>query len=268
MAPTFTQFSRHAEVLAASLPTDASMLVVAGGDGTLSEVVNGLMQRPPEQRPPVLLIPAGSGNDVARMLGLQRTPAEVERRVFHPGSHTWDVIKASLTGPSQQTLTRYGINVLSTGITAEVLRIFNRMMRRLPPDVGYAAAGVLAFSRYRAQPMEIIVDDYTQSYSPLVVAIANSRWFGSGIGIAPQAIADDGLLNLTTAHNIGSLGFLGLLPKLRKGAVLSDSRIRYSTGRCVQLRTPNPLGVEMDGEFIGFTPLTVEVIPNAIRLIT
>jgi diacylglycerol kinase family enzyme len=209
------------------------------------------MQRPPEQRPPVLLIPAGSGNDVARMLGLQRTPAEVERRVFHPGSHTWDVIKASLTGPSQQTLTRYGINVLSTGITAEVLRIFNRMMRRLPPDVGYAAAGVLAFSRYRAQPMEIIVDDYTQSYSPLVVAIA-----------------DDGLLNLTTAHNIGSLGFLGLLPKLRKGAVLSDSRIRYSTGRCVQLRTPNPLGVEMDGEFIGFTPLTVEVIPNAIRLIT
>lgn len=262
-----TQHQHHAEELAAALPADASLLVVAGGDGTLSEVVNGLMSRPPQQRPPVLLVPGGSGNDVARMLGLQRTLADIERRLFQPGYHAWDVIKASLTDPSQQQRTRYGINVLSTGITAEVLSIFNRMMRRLPPDVGYAAAGVLALSRYRAKPMQIIIDEVNQSGSPLLVAVANSRWFGSGIGIAPHAVPDDGVLNLTIANNIGALGFVSLLPALRTGAVITDDRIRYSTGRCVQIRTPSPLGIEMDGEFIGFTPLTVEVIPKAIRLV-
>ncbi len=267
VTPAFTQHPRHAEELAVALPADASLLVVAGGDGTLSEVVNGLMLRPREQRPPVLLIPGGSGNDVARMLQLRRTPTDLERRLRQALYVDWDVMKVTLCNSTRENRIRYGINVLSTGITAEVLSIFNRMMRRLPADVGYAAAGVLALSRFRAQPMHISIDNESQTGSPLVVAVANSRWFGSGIGIAPQAIPNDGRLNLTTANEIGALGFLGLLPKLRKGLVINDSRIGYAAGQYVQLRTETPLGVEMDGEIIGFTPATIEVIPGAIRLV-
>lgn len=265
---TFTEYARHAEELAAALPDDASCVIVAGGDGSVSEVVNGLMRRPQNLRPPVCILPSGSGNDAARMLRLRRSGHDVLERLARQRIVEWDVMKATLTGTSGQPVVRYGLNVLSTGITAEVLNIYNRMMRGLPPDVGYAAAAVLAFTRYRAQPVDLESDGHGISASPLLVAIANCQWFGSGIGIAPQAQPDDGLLNVTTAERIGPLGFIGILPQLRKGTVMIDDRIRYTTARSVQIRSKSPLGVEIDGEFSGFTPVRVEVIPKAVRIIT
>lgn len=266
--PIFTAYARHAEELAATIPDDVSRLIVVGGDGTVSEVVNGLMQRPQSLRPPVCILPSGSGNDAARMLFLRRSAREVLDRLALHRIVEWDVMKATLTGISGQPVVRYGLNVLSTGITAEVLSVYNRMMRRLPPDIGYAAAAVLAFTRYRAQPLDLEADGHTTSSSPLLVAIANCRWFGSGIGIAPQAVPDDGLLNVTIAREIGPLGFLRLLPRLRTGEVVDDTRVRYQSAKYVQLRTANPVGIEIDGEFCGYTPVQVEVIPKAIRLIT
>ncbi len=265
---SFTEYARHAEELAASLPEDASCVVVSGGDGTVSEVVNGLMKRPQSLRPPICILPSGSGNDAARMLRLRRSAQDVLERLNRSAVLEWDVMKATLTGMSGQPVVRYGLNVLSTGITAEVLSVYNRMMRGLPPDVGYAAAAVLAFTRYRVQRLDLEVDGHATSIRPLLVAVANCQWFGSGIGIAPQALPDDGVLNVTTAERIGPLGFLGILPQLRKGAVMMDDRIRYTAAGIVQIRSESPLGVEIDGEFSGFTPVRVEVIPTAIRIIT
>ncbi|MFM8771885.1 MAG: diacylglycerol/lipid kinase family protein, partial [Candidatus Kapaibacterium sp.] len=213
--PTFTAYARHAEELAALLPDEASRVIVVGGDGTVSEVINGLMRRPQSNRPPICILPSGSGNDAARMLGLRRSAGDVLERLAQQRIVEWDVMKATLTGTSGQPVVRYGINVLSTGITAEVLNVYNRMMRGLPPDIGYAAAAVLAFTRYRAQPVDLETDGQATSASPLLVAVANCQWFGSGIGIAPQARPDDGLLNVTTAERIGPLGFLVILPQLR-----------------------------------------------------
>lgn len=263
-----TQYPRHAEELAAGLPADASLLVVTGGDGTLSEVVNGLMQRPPAQRPPVLLIPGGSGNDVARMIGIRRSIPDVERRLAEPRIATWDVIKAELTSPLQEATTRYCINVMSAGITAEVSQLFNRSMRRLPPDIGYTLAALVSFARYRAGRVDLNADSMTTSGEMLLVAMANSRWFGSGIGIAPDAVPDDGKLNLTIAAGVSPLQFIGMIPRLRRARHVGHPGITYESATECRIGAEKPISVEIDGEFSGFTPLRVTVIPQAVRLVT
>ncbi len=268
VSPMLTQHPRHAEQLAAGLPADASLLVVTGGDGTLSEVVNGLMQRPPDQRPPVLLIPGGSGNDVARMIGIRRSIPDVERRLAEPRVATWDVIRAELTSPLQEATTRYCINVMSAGITAEVSQLFNRSMRRLPPDIGYTLAALLCFARYRAGRVDLDADTVQISRDMLLVAMANSRWFGSGIGIAPDASPDDGKMNLTVAAGVSPLQFVGMLPRLRRARHVSHPGIFYDSTTECRIGAERPIPVEIDGEFSGFTPLRVTVIPRAIQLVT
>lgn len=268
VSPMLTEYPRHAEELASTLPADASLLVVTGGDGTLSEVVNGLMRRAPAQRPPVLLIPGGSGNDVARMIGVRGSIPELERRLAEPRIATWDVIKAELTSPLQETVSRYCINVMSAGITAEVSQLFNRSMRRLPPDIGYTLAALVSFARYRAGRVDVDADSMKISREMLLVAMANSRWFGSGIGISPDAVPDDGKLNLTVAGGVSPLQFVGMLPRLRRARHVSHPGIVYDSTTECRIGAERPIPVEIDGEFSGFTPLRVTVIPQVIRLVT
>jgi len=267
----FTQYARHGEELAAALPSDASLLVVAGGDGTLSEVVNGLMQRPAHQRPAILLIPGGSGNDAARMLGLRSRAEDVQRRFRMRQLAAWDVLRAELKSPLQEPITRYCINVMSAGITAEVAQLYNRSMRRLPPDIGYTLAALLTFSRYQPGHVRLRfggnVEGESVSQELLLVALANNRWFGSGIGVAPHALPDDGQLALTIAAGVRPLQFLGMLPRLRRAQYSRHPGIAYRSSDECHVDSDAPIPVEIDGEFSGFTPLRVTVIPHAIQMV-
>lgn len=267
MEPTYTRHPRHAEELAATLPVDATLLVVSGGDGTISEVVNGLMQRPDARRPALFIIPGGSGNDTARMLNLRRDATEVERRLRERSTVQWDVIRAQITGRYDESITRYCINVMSTGITAEVSQLFNRTMRKLPPDIGYVLAAMVSFARYNPTGVHLRFDGGQTSARLLLVAMANNRWFGSGIGIAPQAVPDDGILNLTIAAGVSPLQFIGMLPRLRKAVEIGHPGVRYGASTTCQIDSESPIPVEIDGEFSGFTPLHATVIPRAITMV-
>ena len=233
----------------------------------MSEVVNGLMQRPREQRPPILIIPGGSGNDVARMLGVRRDAAEVERRILERQTTRWDVLRAELTSPLNEPDVRYCINVMSAGITADVSQVFNRSMRWLPPDLGYIAAALVSFSRFSPQFVRLRHDHAEVSQRLLLAVFANSRWFGSGMGVAPHAAPDDGVIDLTVAGSVSPLQFLGMIPRLRKAREVVNPEIRYLRATSGHLASEQPLPIEIDGEFSGFTPLKVTVIPKAITLV-
>ena len=101
----------------------------------------------------------------------------------------------------------------------------------------------------------------------LLTAVANSKWFGSGIGIAPHALPDDGILNLTLVKDVGPLTYARFLPQLMRGAAIKDPRIAYHTARECSITSDEPLPIEIDGEFVGYTPLQVRVHKRAIRLL-
>lgn len=259
-----TNYARHASALASSLPTDTSTLFVAGGDGTLHEVVHGLMQRAPEERPPILLLPLGSGNDTARMIGARATIADVQRRFASRNLLEWDVLECAVGSEGHL---RFCTNVLDVGFGGEVARRFNSSLRRLPARLGYVVATLQSFVRASPQQMKVVTERSTHSGDMLLTAIANSKWFGSGIGIAPHAQPDDGELDITLVKDVGPLTYLRFLPALMKGIAVQDPRIDYVRGTTCSVETSKPLPIEIDGEFAGFTPLTVKVHPKAVRLL-
>ena len=259
-----TSHPRHASELARDLPANTDILVVAGGDGTLHEVVDGLMQRPADLRPPILLLPLGSGNDTARMIGAKATIADAKRRLTAMNQLEWDVLECAVGNDRHK---RYCTNVLDVGFGGNVAQQFNSTFRKLPARIGYIAATLRAFVSARAQEITITTDDAEITAPMLMAAVANSKWFGSGIGIAPGALPHDGIADLTLITDVGILTYLRFLPQLIKGVAIADSRIQYLRSMRVTIRTESPLPIEIDGEFVGYTPLHVHVHRGAVRLL-
>lgn len=265
--PMFTDHAGHSVEMAEALPDDVTMVVAAGGDGTVNEVVNGLMSRPREKRPMLFIFPGGSGNDTARTLGLQRTVADIDRRLNNMATIEWDVFRADVHDHDHKPMTRYGINALSVGISAEVLRVYSRMAPVLPATFRYTLATIIALARNSAEYLDIQLDHCSLTQPVMLAAVANCRWFGAGIGISPQAVPHDGVLNLTVADYLSRSDFVKLLPTLRRADVIVDPRIRYEVTQVCELRSKSPRPVEIDGEFSGFTPARVTVIPKAITVV-
>lgn len=259
-----TTRTRHACELASSIDEHTDLLLVAGGDGTLHEVVDGLMQRPVESRPPILLIPLGSGNDTARMIGARATLADIQRRLIAQQSRDWDVLECTI---GDEQTTRYCINVLDVGFGGDVARRYSDRLRKLPARLGYITATLQGFLSSKARRMSVRIDDVCINDEMLLTAVANSKWFGSGIGIAPLAQPSDGALDVTMVKNVGPLTYARFLPQLMRGAPINDPRIQYHSGiKCI-ITTNEPLPIEIDGEYVGCTPISIMVRPKAVRLL-
>jgi len=259
-----TTRTRHACDLASSIDERSDILLVAGGDGTLHEVIDGMMQRPVESRPPILLIPLGSGNDTARMIGARGTLADIQRRISAQQSRDWDVLECTI---GAEQVTRYCTNVLDVGFGGEVARRYTDRLRKLPARLGYVTATLQGFVSSKARRMSVRIDDVIIDDEMLLTAVANSKWFGSGIGIAPLAKPDDGVLDITVVKNVGPLTYARFLPDLMRGVPIRDPRIHYHSGRECTITTNEPLPIEIDGEFVGFTPIMVKVHHKAVRLL-
>lgn len=259
-----TTRTRHACDLASSIDERSDILLVAGGDGTLHEVIDGMMQRPVESRPPILLIPLGSGNDTARMIGARATLADIQRRISAQQAKDWDVLECTI---GAEQVTRYCTNVLDVGFGGEVARRYTNGLRKLPARLGYVTATLQGFVSSKARRMSVRIDDVLIDDEMLLTAVANSKWFGSGIGIAPLAKPDDGILDITVVKNVGPLTYARFLPDLMRGVPIRDPRIHYHSGRECTITTNEPLPIEIDGEFVGFTPIMVKVHHKAVRLL-
>lgn len=259
-----TTRTRHACDLASSIDERSDILLVAGGDGTLHEVIDGMMQRPVESRPPILFIPLGSGNDTARMIGARATLADIQRRISAQQAKDWDVLECTI---GAEQVTRYCTNVLDVGFGGEVARRYTNGLRKLPARLGYVTATLQGFVSSKARRMSVRIDDVLIDDEMLLTAVANSKWFGSGIGIAPLAKPDDGILDITVVKNVGPLTYARFLPDLMRGVPIRDPRIHYHSGRECMITTNEPLPIEIDGEFVGFTPIMVKVHHKAVRLL-
>jgi YegS/Rv2252/BmrU family lipid kinase len=230
----------HATEVARRIECDR--LVVAGGDGTLNEVVNGLMER--TSAPPVEFVPLGSGSDFAR------TPA---------GTRKVDVFRARFRGGE-----RYFVNIASCGLGAVAARDAGKW-RMLPLQWRYLAAAIPSLARGQSYDVSVRVDDEPSvSFDATIVSIANGQYQGSGIRIAPHAKIDDGLADITIVRKV-SLWEVGRnLPILYNGAIYSHPQVLQWRGRRVVVEGEAPL--ELDGEVVGGLPLEVEVAPAALSI--
>ena len=260
----------HATELAHAAVTqrDLRYVVAVGGDGTVHEVVNGLVDAESGQphRDDLVLgvVAGGSGCDFIRTFGLDRSPEQVVRHLAGDTTMQIDLGRIRLTGPDGRPRTRVFANIAEAGWGAEVTRRANHLPRLLGP-ARYVAAIILGTTSMRQVETTVEVDHATTTEPVSEVVVANGQFFGGGLKVAPRALPDDGRFNVQTWQSRPG-DVLRELPKVRVGEHLERPDIREWQSSTVRVDGVEPLLVEADGEVLGTTPATFDVLPDVLAM--
>ncbi len=265
-----TEYAGHARAIAtaASLRGE-SLILSAGGDGTLSQVVNGVMSSGAKALPTLGIIPLGSGNDFARTFGLTASGRRTADLIRANKPRTIDVGVVELNDATHKVTSRFFINECSIGMGPEVVRRIGTGSRKLGPSITYLRAIITTFFTNRPQRVQLDSQHYSWKGDARVVAVANGKAFGHSLYIAPDAEPDDGLLNAFLCKGIPSLTFLTYLQRIKKPKKIEDLRwIEYRTLDSIRIQSEGaPLPVEADGELIGYTPMNCTLSKKALNLL-
>jgi diacylglycerol kinase (ATP) len=261
-----TERTGHATELArAALKAGERFVVAVGGDGTVHEVVNGMLEddAPIVEDAVLGVVAAGSGSDFVRTFGL---PGDAIRAVRHLGGdnvYELDVIRADYAD-GDLTVTRYVPNIAEVGLGAEVVARAVRLPRRLGRS-RYFVGFWLTMGRYRPSEIAVRVDRKHFNGRANNVVVANGQFYGGGMKISPRSYPGDGLLDVQISTGPKSDAFT-LLPKIYRGEHLPHPHIKEMRGRVVSVEADTPLQVEGDGEVLGTTPVTFTVLPRVLKL--
>ncbi len=260
----------HATELAQAAVTERDMryVVAVGGDGTVHEVVNGLVDaetgRPRREDAVLGVVAGGSGCDFIRTFGLDRAPETVVRHLAGETTHRIDLGRVRVTGDDGEVHTRVFANIAECGWGADVTERANGLPRFMGPS-RYLAAILMATFRVTQVPTKVTVD-HTEVDEPLSqVIIANGQFFGGNIKVAPRALPDDGRFNVQTWRG-KPMDVLRELPRVRIGEHLDRPDIREWQSTTVTVESATPVRVEADGEVLGRTPATFDVLEGVLSL--
>lgn len=266
--PRLTEHPGHATELARKARSEGRELVIAvGGDGTVHEVVNGLLADGPaasgEVLPALGLVPAGSGCDYARTFAI---PAGLDAAVAHLVSaeiRSVDVGQVRCQGGAGE-LVRHFVNVAEVGIGAEVADRASRLPRSLGAGrYALAFALTLAGQRTVAAEVEVDAEPYQGPLTNLVVAIG--QYYGGGMRVAPKADPSDGRFEVQVQFG-SKLDYALAMPKVFLGTHLPHPKVRESSAASVDVHCEPGARVEADGEVLGASPAHFSILPGALRV--
>jgi YegS/Rv2252/BmrU family lipid kinase len=266
----YTRGPRDAERIAReAVRAGTERLVVAGGDGTLSEVANGLLAADLGGYAAIGLLPLGTGGDFARTLGIPRDLDGAIGCLAAGKVRRLDAGRVSYRDDSGRPATAYCLNVASAGVSALIVDIVNRTTKLYGGKASFLAGTVRGIARYRSEPVSVRIDGSVVSDGRLIlVAAANGRYFGGGMKVAPRARPDDGLLDIVIVSGLGKGRLLAKLSKIYRGTHLDDPAVAYHRGRVLELEGPPAAArIEVDGEARGSLPARVEILPDALSVL-
>jgi len=276
----FTERPLHAEELTrTALRNGCDLVVAVGGDGTINEVVNGFFETPAPGEPPrpirqgsaLGILPRGTGGDLRRTLGLDQDLRKCGPRLA--GSRKpIDVGRVDFVRDDGSPGARYFVNVGEAGVGSEVVTLANRGTKALGGKLTFALASLRALAAWKDVPVRWSLDGGAFEESEVTTfAVANGRYFGGGMQVAPGARIDDGLFAITIWSGYGLSDFV-----LKSGSMYDGSHVRLpgtrtAVARTVRLepgsRSRAHIGIEVDGEPIGRLPATFSIVPSAIGLV-
>jgi diacylglycerol kinase (ATP) len=247
----------------AAIKIGKRLLFALGGDGTFHGLVNAAFGFD------VVLgvLPAGGGNDFAAALQLPGDPVAAAEAVLRGQPKRVDLARAQ----TADGRVRFYLGGGGLGIDAEAARFASRAFRRLPGRSRYVASALRAFCTHRAigVRVEFPLSDLAAIESKcLLAAVLNTPTYGAGIRLAPEARLDDGWLDAVIVEDLGVFEVLELLPQLLKSGELRTPHIKRVRARAVRFITERPCKFQGDGEILGPTPVEIEIVPQAVRVLT
>jgi diacylglycerol kinase (ATP) len=237
--------------------------VAVGGDGTVNEVVNGIVAA--EGRAELAVIPRGTGVDFVRSFEIPTKLDDALGVVLAGRPRPIDLGRATYRSWSGETETLYFANVASAGMSGAIAKRVNESKSRLV-KASYFLATFSVFARWQTGEVRVSVDDELRGGRMRDVIIANCRYFGGGMMICPEAEPDDGVLDALLIGDITKTDLALTLPKIYRGTHLPHPKAELLKGKAVSVDARVPLPIQLDGEQPGTTPVRFEIVPRALRV--
>src|SRR5688500_65889 len=276
--PEFTNSPGEASQLAAEAARKGTKLIIAcGGDGTISEVANGILASGKDVE--LGILPSGTGGDFRKTIKIPARSRDAARLLREGITRRIDVGRVTFTKRDGETDTRYFLGVASFGMSADVIaRVKEGGPQWLPAKAPRWLSGRLSFGvsmlqtavQSSATRVSVQLDDTRERHLTVAnLCIANARFFGGGMKVAPEAKLDDGQFDVITIGDLGPLKILTNAPRLYLGAHLGMQEVRHELARKVVARPAvkeADIILEVDGELPGRLPASLQVVPQSLRI--
>ena len=233
------------------------LLICIGGDGFIHDILPTLVKH----ELPLLVVPAGTGNDFARTLGL--FGAKLELLLNLPEVATPKEINLGIVSHSGES-TPF-VQILSTGFDSVVNERANGF-KFVKGSIKYVVAVLLEVWRFRAIDFEIAIDGKVIRQKAMLVCVANGKSYGGGMKIVPQARNDDGLLNVMVVDRVNPLRLLAVFPRVFFGTHINHPKVHFYSG--VDIRIAGKTKAYADGEKIGKLPIEIRLAERGIKVYT
>jgi len=248
------------ELVAATDLAGFDGIVAAGGDGTLFEVLNGLYQHPKPDRVPLGVLPIGTGNAFARDLGLQPFdwPAAID--ILHQGR----IRQVDVGRVQAADCEYYFLNVVSMGFAVEASQTAKSL--KFIGNMAYTIGTLWQALRLKHYPLEIEFDGQKISQDNIFVTISNTRYTGTHFLIAPNAVIDDGLLDITLLQKLPRHRLLRLFPTIYHGGHIERPEVTVHKAGNITIRSPAGMLLGPDGEFKGRTEARISCLHQDLAM--
>lgn len=249
-----TEYDKHAESMAREFCNEqCDVVLVCGGDGSLNQAANGVFNSN-FPHTPLAIWPSGTGNDFVKTVhvpkSFQELRSSIEKRCYRSVDlpcMEWDGRK------------RVYLNVTDLGLGGCVAYDMTRSSRRLGSFLTYQWLIVKNLLRFKKRLIRFELDGKICEARAMNFVVANAKYFGSGLGISPDSDAADGILEVIVIGDLNFFEYLYFVPKVRKCKKLSYHKIQYYSAKKIGIETEVPMPIDMDGEFIGFSPMVISV---------
>ena len=236
---------------------EVDLLIAGGGDGTLNEVLHGLMDMSTVSRPSLGILPLGTANDFATACGIPTDPAKALELCMNGDEVSIDVGKAN---------DHWFINAASSGFGAEITATTSPELKRLLGPAAYTVMGaILAINLHHYQGRVIVPEREITSSGPVAI-VGNGRQTGGGIQVAPRACIDDGLLDVLVVRQISPTALLAAARELQQ-LPPDGEYVSYFQTPWIEVHPEETIPVNLDGEPLSFSSVRYEAVPKAIPVI-
>ncbi len=261
-----TSKQKRALDIANQLANDGYTHIIAvGGDGTLNEVLNGVLLS--DNTPQMGILPYGTANDFVKSLDTPKTIGTLVESIKNQSSQELVVGQISYRSTGRQK-ERYFLNIADMGIGAQVVQRVNKSKKRLGSDFTFMKAIIQTFFTYKNKRIKIEADEWEWEGKINSLVVANGKYFGSGMCIAPNADPTRGSFEVVISGDISILDYIKNVGQIKKGKVIDHPQLHYKTAKKLRVTSVDNCALECDGEYLGVAPITIDMAQKKISFIT
>ena len=242
-------------------------LVAVGGDGTVNEVVNAHLDSGKNKEILIGIIPIGRGNDFVKSLGIQKNIKSLFQAVQNNSFTSVDVGCLTFYDANKIAINRYFINIADIGLGGLATQMIRTSPKYLGANISYAWAIFKSLIRYKSQKVKISTPDWIYEGDIISACMANGKFFGSGLCIAPDAKIDDGIAEIVLIGKVGIWDYLTKIPLLKKGKKINHPEVYYKKAMSCMIESQTPMPIDIDGEFVGHTPLKMVMKQKMVKIL-